>query len=158
MSYLKNIYRILFAFTFAVFFISCSSSLSDALFKPVTEIPPDKSVVYLFRPDDNKSTEFTIMYKNQEICILENGGYFPFYVEEGKVEISSKANFKMFVTGLLQTIDSTDLVFKAEMGKYYYVMCQDDEFNGNKLLMKLVPENFGFNSIKQCRLLETISN
>jgi hypothetical protein len=121
------------------------------------DIPTDKSVIYLYRPDDGKSTEFTITYNKKEICVMENSGYFPFFVEEGKVEIFSSANFKMFVTGLLQTAGSTDFVYKAEAGKYYYVMCQAIGSDGNELSMKLVPDNFGINSIKECRLLDPIS-
>lgn len=143
-------------FTLAVFYIGCSSSLSGALFNAVTDIPADRSVIYLYRPIDDKSTEFTITYNNKEICVLVSGGYFPIYAEEGKVEISSSANFKMFVTGLLQTAGSTDLFFEAEPGKYYYVMGQPVESDPNKLSIKLVPENFGVNSIKECRLLEPI--
>ena len=120
MNYIKNFYQLLLALSLAVIFIGCSSSLSGSLFKPVTDIPTDKSVVYLFRPDDDRSTEFTITYRGKEIFILENEGYFPLLVKEGKVEISASANFKMFVTGLLQTSGSTDFVFEAEKGKYYY--------------------------------------
>jgi len=155
MSYIKNKYQLILALVLAVFYIGCSSSLSGTLFKPVTDIPADKSVVYLYRPNDDRSTEFTITYHGKEICVLENGGYFPLFVKEGKVVISSSANFKMFVTGLAQT-GSKDFIFKAEKGKYYYVMCQDPQGN-SELSMKLVPENFGISGIKECRLLEPIS-
>ena len=155
MHYTKNKYQLIIAIALAVFYMGCSSSLSGPLFKPVTDIPKDKSVVYLYRPDDDRSTEFTITYRGNEICVLENGGYFPFFVKEGKVVISSSPNFKMFVTGLAQTGDSEDFIFKAEKGIYYYVLCQDPQ--GSELSMKLMPENFGINSIKECRLLEPIS-
>ena len=157
MIYIKIFCKTLLIFTIAVFYIGCSSSLSGDLFKPVTNIPADRSVIYLYRPIDDKSTEFTITYNKREICVLVSGGYFPIYAEEGKVEISSSANFQMFVTGLLQTAGSTDLFFEAEPGKYYYVMGQTLESDPNKLSMKLVPENFGVNSIKECRLLEPIT-
>ncbi len=157
MNFIKNIYQLLIALSLAVFYVSCSSSLSGSFFKPVADIPTDKSVIYLYRPNDDKSTEFTITYNNKEICILESGGYFPFFVKEGKVVISSSANFKLFVTGLLQTAGSTNFVYKAEPGKFYYVMCQAVGSDGSELSIKLVPENFGIKSIKECRLLEPIS-
>jgi len=156
MSYIKNIYQILLLFAIAIFYMGCSS-LSGTLFKPVTDIPADKSVVYLYRPNDDRSTEFTITYHGKEICVLENGGYFPFFVEEGIVKISSSANFKLFVTGLLQTTGSTDFVFKAEPEKSYYIECEAREFGGQKLSIQLQPENFGIHNIKKCRLLEPIS-
>lgn len=157
MSFIKNIYQLLIALVLAVFYVGCSSSLSGPLFKPVADIPTDKSIIYLYRPNDDKNTEFTITYHGKEICVLENGGYFPLLVKEGKVVISSRANFKLFVTGFLQTAGSTDFIYKAEPGRYYYVKCQAVGSDGNELSMKLVPDNFGINSIKECRLLEPIS-
>jgi len=139
----------------AIFYVGCSSSLSGSLFKPATDIPSDKSIIYLYRPDTGHTTEFTIKYNNMEICILESGGYFPFFAEEGKVAISSSVNFKMFSTGLLVLAfsGSTDLVFEAEPGKSYYIECRGHQ----ELTKKLVPENYGITDIKVCRLLEPIS-
>jgi len=135
--------------------VGCSSSLSGPLFKPTTDIPTDKSIIYLYRPDTGHTTEFTMTYNNMEICILESGGYFPFFAEVGKVEISSAVNFKMFSTGLLDQAmsGSADLVFEAEPGKTYYIECLGHQ----KLTIKLVPENYGISRIKGCRLLEPIS-
>jgi len=154
MHYTKNKYQLIIAIALAVFYMGCSSSLSGPLFKPATDIPTDKSLIYLYRPDEDHSTEFTITYNNMEICILESGGYFPFFVEEGKVAISSSVNFKLFSTGLFdQAVSSSpDLVFEAEPGKSYYVECRGNQ----SLTKKLVPENFGINDIKECRLLDPI--
>jgi hypothetical protein len=158
MKYIKNKYRLILAVVLAVSFMGCSS-LSGPLFKPAAEIPTDKSIIYLYRPNDDRNTEFTIEYNNMEICVLENGGYFPFFVEEGKVEISSSVNFKMFATGLLDiaVAGTTEFYLQAEPGKSYYIQCQAIESGGNKLFIKSVPENFGINDIKECRLLEPIS-
>ena len=135
--------------------IGCSSSLSGPLFKPVTEIPTDRSIIYLYRPDTDYNTEFTISYNNIEIGILVSGGYFPFYAEPGKVKISSAVNFKMFATGLLDQAASgtKDFFFQAEQGKIYYLECKGHQ----ELFIKVVPEKYGLSSIKDCRLLEPIS-
>lgn len=158
MSYLNNVFKFLMAFVLSLLFIGCSS-LSGPLFKPATNIPTDKSVIYLYRPNDNKNSEFTITYNNIEVCILESGGYFAFFAAEGKVELLSSVNFKLFATGLLDQAlaGTTDLIFTAEPEKSYYVQCQAIGSQGQELSMKLVPENFGINDIKECRLLDPIS-
>jgi len=155
MGLIKKIIQLLLVFALTMLYISCSSSLSGPLFKPVTEIPTDRSIIYLYRPDTDNNTEFTISYNNIEICILMSGGYFPFYAEAGKVKISSAVNFKMFATGLLDQAASgtRDFFFQAEQGKIYYLECKGHQ----ELFIKVVPENYGLSSIKDCRLLEPIS-
>jgi hypothetical protein len=155
MGLVKKIIQLLLVFSLAMLYISCSSSLSGPLFKPVTEIPTDRSILYLYRPDTDNNTEFTISYNNIEVCILVGGGYFPFYAEPGKVKISSAVNFKMFATGLLDQAASgtRDFFFQAEQGKIYYLECKGHQ----ELFIKVVPEKYGLSSIKDCRLLEPIS-
>ena len=155
MSYIKKVYQRLLVIGLAIFYVGCASSLSGPLFKPATDIPTDKSIIYLYRPDAGHTTEFLITYNNMEICDLQSGGYFPFYAEEGRVDITSTVNFKMFSTGLFDQAfsGSTDLVFEAEPGKSYYLECRGHQ----NLSIKLVPESYGISSIKECRLLEPIS-
>ena len=154
MSHMKKIQQLSLVFALGIFYTGCSS-LSGPLFKPVTDIPRDQSVIYLYRPDDGKNTEFTIKCNEKEICVLENTGYLPFFIGEGKVEISSLVRFKLFVVGILDLAiaQSTEFVFKAEPGKAYYIECVADESEGKKLSINLVPDNYGFIRIKECRLL-----
>jgi hypothetical protein len=154
MSHMMKIHPLSLVFALGMFYMGCSSA-SGPLFKPITDIPGDQSLIYLYRPDDGKSTEFTIKCNNKEIGILENKGYFPLCVEEGKVEISSLVRFKLFVVGLLDRAiaQPTEFVFKAEPGRAYYIECLADESEGKKLSINLVPDNYGFVRIKECRLL-----
>lgn len=115
-----------------------------------------QSVVYLYRPDEGKRTEFTIKCNENQICILENKGYYPFFIGEGKVEITATVRFKMFTTGFLDAgmYDPTEFVLKAEPGKVYYIECEaGSDSGGQKLNIKVVPDNFGFIRIKDCILL-----
>ncbi len=155
MRYKIVIYQFLLIFTLALISNGCSS-LSGSLFKVVSEVPEDHSVVYLYRLNDKINTEFMIKYNNVEICILENNGYFPLFVKEGKVEISSLVQFKMFATGILDAAmaGSSEFVFEAVSGKSYYLKCSAEEFSGQRLTIDLVPENFGVNNIRECRLLQ----
>ena len=159
MDFIKNKYKIILGFIFVLSYLACSS-LSGPIFKPVSNIPANQSIVYLYRSSDDKNTEFTMKYNNNEICVLERGGYFPVFVREGKVEISATLNFKLFSTALLDlaTSSPSNLVFKADPGKSYYVECQSSENNKDELVIKLVPENYGINKIKECKLLDPIEH
>lgn len=154
MIHLMKTYQLLAIFALGMFYMGCSSG-SGPLFKPITDIPEDQSLIYLYRPDDGRSTEFTIKCNNKDIGILEKKEYFPFFVEEGKVEISSRVRFKLFAVGLLDLAiaQSTEFVFKAEPGKAYYIECLADESEGKKLSINLVPDNYGYIRIRECRLL-----
>ncbi len=146
----------LFIFMLAIYCIGCST-LKGPLFKPVLDVPEDQSVVYLYRMGDNSNTEFMITYNYEQLCVLKNNGYFPFFVEPGKVELSSAVQFKMFATGILDAAVATPtkFVFEAKPGLSYFIKCTAGTFGGQELTIKLVPENFGSNDIKECRLLET---
>jgi len=142
-------------FLLMLFYNGCSS-LSGPLFKPASDIPTDHAVAYLYRLNDKVNTEFMIKYNNEEVCILKNNGYFPLFVKEGKVEITSTVQFKMFATGILDAAIAgySEFVFKADQGKSYYLKCNAEELGGQKLTINLVPENFGSQNIRECRLLQ----
>ncbi len=154
MDYLKKASLLALIVSFSILYMGCSS-LSGPLFKEITDIPSSQSLIYLYRPNDNRNTDFLIKCNDKEMCVLKNNGYFPFFVGEGKTEISSVVQFKMFTTGLLDAgiAGSTDFVFKSESGKTYYVECQADESGGQRLTIKSVPQNYGSIRIKECRLL-----
>jgi hypothetical protein len=122
----------------------------------VTAIPQGQCLVYLYRPDDEKGTEFTVTCNGQEICTIEKLTYIPLFVDAGKVEVSTAVRFKMFSTGLLDKAiaGSTDHFFKAEVGKTYYLECLADQSNGQKLTISNVSEHYGRIRIKACHLLQ----
>jgi len=155
-NYIKKKNQLILALALAVFCMGCSSG--GPMFKPITYLPADQSVIYLYRLNDDENKEFTITYNEKEICVLENDGYFPFYVNEGKVKISAAVNFNFFTSGLVDLAAlNTNFVFEAEIGKSYYIKCNSVGALGQELSIRLVPENFGINNIKECRLLEPIS-
>ncbi len=151
--------RKLFTYLIFILILSCLASCSSSkgpLFKRVSNIPAHQSVVYLFRSNDKVNTDFLITLNDKKTCIMENNGYFPVLVNEGKVVIKSFVQFKFFATGLLDmaTADSSLLVFKADPGKSYYVECLTKESSPQELNLKLVPENYGGIKIKNCPLLK----
>jgi hypothetical protein len=151
----KYIYIILILFC-AIFVFSCAAGLQGPLFKPVSEIPKDKSIIYIYRINDKINTEFIINYFDKELCVLQNNGYFPYIIDQGKVELTSKVQFKMFATGILdQAIaNPTQLIFEAQAGKTYYIECKADELGGQELSINKVPDKYGRNRIKECKLLD----
>lgn len=158
MNNVKNKYPIILSFNFLLLCIGCSS-LSGPLFKPILDIPTGKCIIYLYRLDDEHSSEFTVACNDSDICILEKWSYFPIINNAGKVKLSASVNFKLFTTGFLDKAiaGTTELIFKTEPGQSYYIECQALEWGGNKLTIKLVPKNFGMIRVKECRLLDPIS-
>lgn len=152
----RVIFRFL-KFVIIAYFLSACSALNGPLFKPVNNIPENQSVIYMYRLENKSNSEFLIKSNGQDICILKNNGYFPFFVKPGRVDISSIIQFKLFTTGILDVAISepSTLVLKAETGKSYYIKCETDEITGQELIMDLVPENFGSKNIKECKLLES---
>ena len=140
---------------FVILNIHCASQ-QGALFKKVTNIPEDKCLIYIYRAEDKMNTEFLIKYFDQELCILQNNGYFPYFADNGKVKLTSTVQFKMFATGILdQAIaNPSELVFKAETGKTYYIECTANELGGQELSINVVPLKYGQNQIKQCSLMQ----
>jgi len=157
MDNLKRYISFLILFVIVFFNYDCSSH-QGPLFKKVTEIPENQSVIYLYRFEDKINTEFLIKYFDKEICILENNGYFPYIVEKGKVELSSTVQFKMFATGILDQAmaNPTQLVFEAKAGESHFIECVADELGGQELTINKVPEKYGQNRIKECMLLQPI--
>ena len=151
----KKKHYILFFLLLVFLFISCSS-IQGPLFKSITNVPENQSVIYIYRSNDKTNSEFAISCNDKELGMLENNQYLPELVNEGKVVIKSMVQFKMFTTGLLDAAiaDSTIYVFKAEPGKSYYIECKADEFSGQVLTIDLVPENYGSNRIKNCVLVQ----
>ncbi|MBX2990099.1 MAG: DUF2846 domain-containing protein [Bacteroidetes bacterium] len=141
---------LLFAITLSS--VGCSSSRGP-LFKEVAGIPHGRSIAYLYRPDDGKSTEFDLKVNGAEIGILERMGYFPVVIEEGKVEITSAVRFKLFVTGIQAIGGPAKFVFKAEAGKTYYVECLADQSDGQRLSISVVPGKYGRIRIRECTLI-----
>ena len=157
MSNIKNNFSVILIFIPALFFTSCSS-LNGPLFKPVMDIPPEESVVYIYRMDDVEKKAFVIEYNDKEICILENGGYFPFFVKKGKVKLTSSIDYNFFTSGLVDlAAGKKDFVFEADAGKSYYVKCHTTGAVAQELSIQIVPENFGSKNIKECRLLEPVT-
>ena len=157
MNHIKKTFWLIFIFIPTLFFISCSS-LNGPLVKPVTDIPADQSVVYLYRLDDDVKKNYIIEYNDKEMCIMENGGYFPFFVKKGKVKLTSSVDYNFFTSGLVDlAAGKKDFFFEAKPGKSYYIKCHTAGAVHQELSLQLVPENFGSKNIKECKLLEPVT-
>ena len=151
----RIIYLLFLTMAFISLITGCSSSLRGTFFKVVNDIPSGKCLVYLYRPVDDYQTKFSVQYDNHEICTSEKGSYYPLFVDPGKVKITSKVNFQMFVTGILDKAITrhTTFVFTAQAGKRYFIECTTEEDNRNLLNMRLVTKEYGRVRIRGCRLL-----
>ena len=127
------------ALILAVFTIS--GCAADRAFSPVAEIPQNKGVLYIYRnePDSIDAFKFfnysvfghtvhTIEANGKPITIMENGGYFPYVVDPGKLELTTKVRFKMLVTGLGDMALSENKSIKVQInsGQVHYVRAFHD--------------------------------
>jgi hypothetical protein len=108
----KFIYLLMVIFLFA--FYSCESGGDIKVgenFTPVKEIPAGKALVYLYRPT---AWAFLAYYKisanGKEIITLPVNGYYPLFVEPGKVVFSAETEVKK------------EIALDAEQGKTYYLL------------------------------------
>lgn len=141
----------------------CASKLKGPAFQAVTNQSEDKALIYLYWPDENLRTQFTIKANDAQIATLKNGGYFPYLAEPDSIDFSAKVNFKMFVTGALEaaTASASHLKVNAEKGKVYFVKCTGlaPKFlslsitRGQRLGMSLVEKELGESEIQSCKLL-----
>jgi len=106
----------------------CTSTLEGPAFRPISDRPQDKAVLYVFWPDRRIGTQFTIKANDNQVGTLINGGYLPYIVEPGEIILTSKVQFKYGATGVLDAAmaPTTDFKLNVEGGKNYFVRCRTD--------------------------------
>jgi len=147
-----------------VMMYGCAGSLKGPAFQAVTSIPENKAVIYLYWPDEDLGTQFTIKANDEHVITLKNEGYIPFFVTPDSVDLSAKVQFKLFKTGLLEAAaaPTTHFKLKTEAGGTYYVKCSGmapkflslSTTHGQRLGMALVTHDIGAFEIQACKLLK----
>lgn len=148
----------------AIALCGCAGSLNGPASQAVASIPADKALIYLYWPDEDLGTQFTIKANDEHVITLKNEGYVPFFVTADSVDLSAKVQFKLFKTGLLgaAAAPTTHFKLKAEAGGTYYVKCSGmapkflslSTTHGQRLGMSLVTNDIGAFEIQACKLLK----
>lgn len=114
-------------------------------FKPVDSIPPGKALIYMYRTNAfvGGAISYDMNVNDKIITILYRGGYYPHFVDPGKIDIWARTESKSSVT------------FVAEEGKTYYV--RGSVTMGlmvGRPKLEVIDEATGAEEIKKCGLLK----
>jgi hypothetical protein len=112
-------------------------------FVPVTSVPPDQGLVYIFRPGSplGAAILYTVTANGVPVVRLRNGGYYPYVTPPGQVVFSA------------QTETSSSVAINVAPGGTYYLrgMLMMGAFVGRPMLEEL-PAAVGASEIARCRL------
>jgi len=173
----KGLYGIL-AFYCILFLSGCATGLVvvGPAFQPVSNIPNDKAVVYIYWPEEyyylmfpnagsQAKTQYTLTTNGIELGTLLNGGYFAYLAEPGSLELTEKVQFKFGATGTLDVLltPEKNIIIDVGCGKNYYIRCSLDAPSSSFSLVEIRPQNIqmvhtsktlGSAEIQSCVLLE----
>src|SRR5262245_44474021 len=70
--------------------VTVAGCASGPAFEKIDSVPPDKGLIYIYRPPVMHGAMLTtqISVNDAKIIPLENGGYYPYFVSPGKVTIT----------------------------------------------------------------------
>lgn len=115
-----------------------------AQYQQLEVTPDDKAIVYIYRPSRfvGGGVSYNVYADKKIINTLYNGGYYPYILEPGKVEIWAKTESKSSVE------------FVAKAGRNYYVK----GWVGMGLIvgrphLEIVSPDLALKEIKECKLI-----
>lgn len=112
----KVFFKFLILLIIALGIVSCAPSVSGIPYKPVAneDIPPDKAVVFFYRPPamTGWAVSYLINVNNRPVGDMTNGHYFYTFVDSGVVDINATTETTEYIK-----------IRNAEPGKRYYVKC-----------------------------------
>ena len=115
-------------------------------FKEVSEIPPNKAVVYIFRVGSyGRAIHYTVNADDKPVSPvhLYSGGYFVYFADPGKTEFWAKVGD-----------GDSHIVVNIEAGKSYFIRgsVKSGTWVGRPYLTE-VSASEGLNKIRKCKLL-----
>jgi|GEM_PF-583524 len=95
---------------FAFIILTGCVSLGDP-YDSIESIPPGKALLYMYRLKAfaGGGVQFDMHVNDKLVCVLANGGYYPYFIEPGKTTVWTRTEVKREVT------------FVAEAGNTYYI-------------------------------------
>lgn len=145
---------IIFFFTIYLLGVTGCATLSGTAFSELKEVPPGKSLIYVYWQPSDHVTDFSLTVDDVFVVDMMSGGYIPIIVDAKKVKLEATLNFGLFKAGLLDVAMSTPAVIyvDAKSIPISYIECLAvDKFNLNFIS---IPENNAFMRISNCKLLQ----
>lgn len=140
-----NSRRVISSLVVAALITGCSAS--GPAFKPLSAIPPDKGVVYIYRSPSYMGSGVygTVTANTTPITKIKNGGYFPFLSSPGTVHF----------TVTTEATNEADVVVEPGKEKYLKTTIGMGFLAGHLKFSEVSPE-IGRKEIAECNLLEPI--
>jgi hypothetical protein len=138
---------LLLALTVSVSLVGCTAPR----FTPVTNVPPDKALVYIYRKAhiSGSAGNHRIAVNGQRVTSLYNGSYYPYLASLGTNTFGSALFSPSWVLNL--AIKDDDLFkLNAETGKTYYLQFKIATTWGPKIVQ--MDKQIGAKEITKCRL------
>jgi len=158
MKQIRQVVITMFIVNLACLTLLFSGCASGPEFKPITDIPSNKALVYVYRKGRilGAANESHIFVNGEYLTKLKNSAYAPRVVEPGKVVFSTlrRLNAAMLGGAVLASLEKEKnmrLTISVEAGNTYYVQW----LVGNKMI--LMDESTGAKEIKGLKLSELTS-
>ena len=116
---------------------------SGSAFVPVTQIAPDKALIYVYREPGMRGAAITpdVSIGDQFKFPLTIGGYYPYFATPGNLTVSATS------------VGTRSVTFDAKPGQTYYVKGGTVPMGLGVPAIELVSPEQGAAEIKECKLL-----
>jgi hypothetical protein len=128
-------------------------------FKPVTNVPPDKALIYVYRKYNyfGSGARHKIYANQKPITVLYTDNYYPYLADPGKVILSVKEEL-MGEESLFNFMQpkKTAAEINVEAGKTYFLKFNIPSALTFRMRYSLVDANVAENEITNCALGECL--
>jgi uncharacterized protein DUF2846 len=115
---------------------------SGPAFEPIASVPPDKALLYFYRPASHGALYKPMVSVNDKsVVALQAKGYFPYVATPGKLRLS------------ITNIGTIATNFEAAPGQTYYIRAGTVFMGMGVPFIEAVPAETGAQEIRDCKLL-----
>jgi hypothetical protein len=115
---------------------------SGPAFEPIGAVPPDKALLYFYRPASHGALYKPMVSVNDKgVVALQAKGYFPYLATPGKLRLS------------ITNVGTIATNFDAAPGQTYYVRAGTVFMGVGVPFIEAVPPETGAQEIRDCKLL-----
>lgn len=118
---------------------------SGPAFEPVASVPPDKALLYFYRPASHGALYKPMVSVNdKDVVALQAKGYYPYLATPGKLLLS------------IQNIGRISTNVEVAPGRTYYVRGGTVFMGVGVPFIEMVPAETGAQEIRDCKLLNAV--
>lgn len=123
-------------------------AVSGPVFEEVSSIPPDKSLIYIYRSATMRGAAHTpyVVVNKSNAMPLRPGGYYPYFSDPGEAEI------------VIKNVGQSKIKVNLVAGESYYVKGGTVPMAMGVPSIKLMPADTGLIEVKQCKRQQDVNN